>query len=379
MKVVISCSTKFWAFALAEQLEKHGVLHKFYTSYSTKKNPILSRFNSRLDTEIINPKRIITFPVIAIGLKFFGFSNFWNSIFDLWVSFKIRKLNADVFIGWSGMSLRSITVAKKQGLCVFLERGSAHISYQYEILSQEFRNFDIRFNDNPWIQAREIKEYQACDFIMLPSSFAKKTFVKKGVDSSKLIINHYGTSVDFGQKNKSTKFTIVYLGMLMHRKGINYLLEAINQLDINIENYNVWLIGKVTDEVKEVIQKYKRDNWKVWGHIPQNHLPNILSQCSVGVVPSIEDGFGMVVPQLLSCGVPVIVTENTGASDIIVDGNNGYVIPVRSTAIIVNKIRDLYKNPKKLSEMTEYIQSNPIDLSWDAYGERYVDFLSKNV
>ena len=87
----------------------------------------------------------------------------------------------------------------------------------------------------------------------------------------------------------------------------------------------------------------------------------------------------MVVPQILACGVPVIVSENTGAADIIEDDKNGYIVPIRNSKAIADRIEFLYLNSEKLAEMKQNVLSNPLDLSWDAYGDRYVDFLSKNV
>ena len=89
---------------------------------------------------------------------------------------------------------------------------------------------------------------------------------------------------------------------------------------------------------------------------------------------SIEDGFGMVIPQAMACGLPVICTENTGGSEIIDDGVDGYVIPIRNINILKNKIKELYSDRKKLNQMSFKAHEKSIKkLSWEKYGETVVE------
>lgn len=378
IKVIVSCSTKFWAFNLAEELEKYGCLHEFYTTYSSVKNPFFKRFAKRIDSEKITPKKIHTNIILAIGLKLIKNPFLWNNIFDRWVARKIKKSNADIFIGWSGMSLHSLRAAKKKGMKTILERGSAHIQYQNEILQEEYQSYNIRFSINPKVITKEISEYSEADYIALPSKFSFNSFVDKGINPEKLIINNYGSSSQFFKPSNTgdkQKFIIMYFGALMIRKGLKYLFRAIKDLDIPQDKFEVWFVGGIKDELKDHIEKESEKNWVFTGHVQHKNLSNILSKASIAVVPSIEDGFGMVVPQLFSCNIPVIVSENTGSMDLVEEGKNGFVVPIRNAQAIKNKIQFIYNEPKKLIEMKRYIKDNPVDLSWDAYGNRYVEFL----
>ena len=132
----------------------------------------------------------------------------------------------------------------------------------------------------------------------------------------------------------------------------------------------------MSDEIKSSLDRYKKDNWKVFGHVGHYDLPGLLVQCDIGVQPSLQDGFGMVIIQMLASGLPVIATLNTGGRDIIIDDNNGFNIPIRSPEAIAEKIEYLYYNPEKLELMKESTQ-NLSDMSWDAYGDRYVEFIKK--
>ncbi|MEQ8909262.1 MAG: glycosyltransferase family 4 protein [Vicingaceae bacterium] len=382
IKVIVSCSTKFHAFALAEQMEKHCILECFFTSYSSIKNPIAKHFISRRDREKIAPQNIATNLLIAVGIKLYKNPFFWNSLFDRWVARQIKHSSADIFIGWSGMSEYSIRAAKKKGMLTILERGSSHISYQNEVLKDEYKRFGIDFSIQKEKIEKEVIEYQACDFISIASTFVQRSFIKKGVDRQKLILNPYGASNDFRYIKhdfESGKFIVLFFGGLMIRKGLVYLFEALNKLNVPKSEYEVWFIGGVKEEIKSLIEEYKRENWVFKGHVEPQNLAPLLSHGSVGIVPSIEDGFGMVVPQLLACKVPVIVTENTGSSDLIIEGKNGFIIPIRDHKAIKKLILELYNKPNKLKELKAFIANNPIDLSWDAYGERYISQIRKLV
>lgn len=378
--MIVSCSGKFHAFALAEQLYKHELLDRLYTSYSSIKNPLAKYLVSRRDKENIPKSNIVTFLPVAFGLKLIKIPWFWNELFDKWVAYKIRKSDADIFIGWSGMSLHSIKAAKQKGMLIILERGSSHIKYQNELLVEEFSKFNINFFINPKVIEKEVNEYRETDYISIPSYFVECSFIEKGIEKNKLIKNNYGTSNYFKTAKSivsESKFRILYLGKSNIRKGLIYLYEALSSLNIPEADFEVWFIGKINPEMKQVIKDYKKLNWRFFGHINHYDLPNYISSCEVAVHPSIEEGLSMVIPQILSCGVPVIATTNTGASDLIKEGENGFIVPIRDSDAIKEKIELLYKNSELLSNMHKNCSTRTLDLSWDAYGVRYKYHLDK--
>ena len=381
MSVIISCSGKFHAFALAEQLERHGMLNYFYTSYAYQKNTFLRRFVRRVDREIIPTEKIFTNTLLAFPIKLLPGSGFiWLQLYDRWVAGRVKQSNSKIFIGWSGMSLQSIRAAKATGKITIVERGSSHILYQNELLIEEYKKFGIDFSIDKRMIEKELKEYQEADYISIPSTFVKKSFIKYGVAESKLIVNHYGSSVEFapGKNGKrNDKFTILYLGAITIQKGLVYLFEALNKLDIEDNNYEVWFVGKIHSEMKTTVEKYKKGNWKFLGQKNFYDLPSIITKCDIAVMPSLQDGFGMVINQILACGIPVIATENTGGPDIIDEGINGFIVPIRDPDKIGEKINLLFSDSGLLAKMKEEaaftVKKN---FSWSDYGNRYAIFLN---
>lgn len=378
--VIVSCAAKFHAFALAEQLKKHNKLTGFYTAYAYQKNTLFRRFTKRVDKESIPAHLIHTNIPLAFLIK--GMPHVkWLDLYDKWVASQLKKRkDYDVFIGWSGMSLHAIRQAKKDGKIAIITRGSSHILYQDKILREEYKKFGIDFHVNQQVIEKELKEYEDASYIVVPSSFAKNSFLNYGFSEEKIFCNNTGVSTHFSRiENKDSfydsKFRIVYLGSLTIRKGLIYLFEALNQLNISKNQFEVWFIGNIADEMKVTIDKLRQDNWKFFGHINHYELSKLLSECDLGVQPSNEEGLSMVINQMLSCGIPVIATTNTGGADIIDDGINGFIIPIRSPHHIKEKIEYIYHNPEILAAMKASAQTNK-ESSWDDYGKRYLEFLS---
>jgi glycosyltransferase involved in cell wall biosynthesis len=380
--VTISCSGKFHAFALAEQLERHGLLNALYTSYAWQKNTLFRKVARRLDKEAIPVSKIHTTIPLAVPMKLFpGNAYLWNDWFDKHVARCLGKKSGRVFIGWSGMSLQAIRKAKRLGMTAIVERGSSHIQYQDEILREEYGRFGKPFSIDKRVIAKELAEYAEADFISVPSKFAYNSFISRGIPASKLVLNNYGFGEPGNIQAHTTppeKFKILYLGKLSVQKGLHYLFEALRSLPIPEKDYEVQFIGAAEPEIETLAQQQRMPNWIFSGHINYYDLPAHLAQCSVAVQPSLQEGLSMVIPQMLAAGIPVIASTNSGGEDVIREGETGFVVPVRNPQAIAEKIMHLYHNPDRLAAMrVAASQSLHNGLSWPDYGNRYAAFIKK--
>lgn len=379
--VTITCSGKFHAFALAEQLQRHDMLTALHTSYAYQKNNWFRRLAGRIDKEAIPVQKIHTAIPLAFPMKMFPRNAYlWNNWFDRLTASRLGNKSGKVLIGWSGMSLHTIKKAKKLGMITVLERGSSHIEYQNEILKEEYARYDRPFSIDQRVIEKELKEYEAADYIAVPSKFVYNSFAGRIGNTGKLVLNNYGAGkmAITPEPVLPAKFRILYLGTLCIRKGAEYLFRALNQLSIPEQEYDVQFIGAIDPEVKQLIEKYRRSNWQFTGHINHYDLPQHLALCSIGIQPSLEEGLSMVIPQMLSAGIPVIGSTNSGGEDVIKEGQNGFVVPVRSPEAIAEKINWFFNHPGELSSMRKVAaQGIRQGLSWNDYGDRYAAFLQK--
>jgi glycosyltransferase involved in cell wall biosynthesis len=276
-----------------------------------------------------------------------------------------------------GVVLETIKVAKRKGWKTILERGSTHISFQNDILMEEYFKRGMKFSiANETIQ-KERNEYETCDIISIPSNFVKSSFLQFGIRSDKLFVNPYGSNSFFSrtETKKDNTFRVLYLGKVSVQKGFYYLAEAINSLkDKNIE---FWIIGGVDDELKVAFETIKNNsNVFYFGHINHYDLVNYIQKCDLGIQPSLQEGLSMVITQILKVGLPVIATPNSGAEELIINGWNGIIIPAKSSKDIVDVISDLFLDREKLNFLTENVENMKSDEnSWKTYGERYLKIL----
>ncbi len=366
MRVIISVFGKFHAFELAKQLHGVGNLKKIITSYPYFE---LRKFS-------LPAVKCESFILCEILKRIFS-QNFFryvlNELFDFYVANRITS--TDIFVGWAGFSLRSLRKAKKNGAIVIIENGSTHALFQKNILSEEYKILGIKKNDffNNKIIKKELQEYIEADFISVPSSFAKNTFLEMEVDEKKILHIPYGVDLSKFKKvsKKDSVFRIIFVGTLSARKGVHYLLQAYSEL--HLKNSELLLIGEMCDEMKFFFQKYPK-NVRWIPHVAHTELYTFLSQGSIFVMPSLEEGLALVIFEAMACGLPVIATTNSGAEDIVIDGRNGFIIPIRNNAVLKEKILFFYNNLGIISVMGLHaVNSVQSGFSWDDYGERIID------
>ncbi len=132
--------------------------------------------------------------------------------------------------------------------------------------------------------------------------------VEEGVPKEKILVNPCGVALDqFRPGIKADKvFRIIQCGSINHRKGVHLLLRAFHEL--RLPNAELWLVGGDPEisELAPIIKRYRTDSVRFIGAVPQSELPLLYQQASISVLASVADGFGMVVPQAMACGLPVI-------------------------------------------------------------------------
>jgi len=373
MKITISVGGKFHAFNLAQQLLKRDCLERLITSYpkfEVKKYGIPSqKVGSILIKELLERgwKKLPRFLRNIYNPQYLI-----HEIFDKLAFLGIIK--SDIFVGWSSFSLHSLRKAKKSGAIIVLERGSSHMIEQQRILKEEYDKFGLKVQlAHPKIIEKELKEYEEADYISIPSSFVKRSFLKNGISENKLIQIPYGVDLSaFKQIPKTDDiFRVVFAGGMSLRKGVHYLLQAFSEL--NLPNSELLLIGSINEEIKPFFKKYE-GKYKWLGHIPQKELYKYYSQGSVFAIMSIEEGMAMVIPQAMACGLPVIATTNTGGEDIVRHGKDGFIILIRDVNKLKEKLVELYENPEICQKMGESAKERvQKGFTWDDYGNKIIE------
>jgi glycosyltransferase involved in cell wall biosynthesis len=302
--------------------------------------------------------------------------------FSRFVAYSVKdRLDVFIFFAGNGCYSNVISEFKAKGIICIADEGSAHVVEHRDILKEEYRILGVidGKNHSDSMLNETLTEYEQANYIVVPSSFVKRTMLENGIHPDKIFVNPYGVDLSSFQQieKKDSKFRVIFCGNLSIQKGSHYLLKAVYEL--NFDDFEFWHIGTVSEEMLELVEQYDSPQIIYKGQHQQADLNKLYSQGSVFCIPSIQDGFAMVILQAMACGLPIICSENTGGTDLITeDGKEGFVIPIRNTEIIKEKITFLYKNQEICAQMganaKERVSSG---FTWDDYGARYAEFLQK--
>lgn len=373
---MISCAGRFHAYDLAGQLEKRQLLQRLITTYPKieirKFGLPDSKVRSLLYWEIVN--RVWGRVADLTRINRTHLQYMIAEMYDL-VAPSFIPDDAEIFIGWSCNSERGLKRAKSNGTITILERGSSHIEVQTEILDQEYSEYykgEVPYFTHQSIIDKEMREYELADYISVPSTFVKRSFIQKGIPESKLIQNLYGVNLSQFQRLEGERdriFRVIFVGQLSLRKGTHYLLRAFSEL--NLPNAELLLVGGKNHDIDPFLEKYK-SAFRYIGSVPQRDLSSWYSMSDVFCIPSLEEGFAMVQAQAMACGLPIICTTNTGGEDIVEDGKEGFIIPVRNVDAIKERILWMYENREACKSMGERaLLKVAKGFTWDDYGKRY--------
>lgn len=198
----------------------------------------------------------------------------------------------------------------------------------------------------PRLLTRSIAEYELADVIWVNSEYARETFLAEGVPAGKLRRRTLTADPRFRPRPiapRNDGLRVVYVGSLTVTKGVPVLIEAFGRYPAPRARLTLvgwsgtrgmarWLAGAVTRDPRVQIA-------------PGDPLP-YLHAADVLVHPSYCDGFGYAPLEAVQCGVPVIVTDQTGMKEFVHEGVNGYVVRTGSPTAILERLNDLTHQPR---------------------------------
>jgi glycosyltransferase involved in cell wall biosynthesis len=160
----------------------------------------------------------------------------------------------------------------------------------------------------------------------------------------------------------------LFVGNIGIQKGVHYLLEAWKKL--RIPNSELVFIGQIEEGMESVMKKYD-GLFTYKGHVKHEDLYKEYGQASVFVLPSLQEGSALVTYEAMACGLPSIVTTNTGS--VIRNGVDGYIIPIRDEEAIMEKLQYMFEHEEALASMGNSALNYVQEFTWEAYTNRIVD------
>lgn len=151
------------------------------------------------------------------------------------------------------------------------------------------------------------------------------------------------------------KFEILSVGALKDYKGHQYTIEAVGRLRDEGADVTLTIIGgsnQYEEELRDLVTELGlSDVVDFEGRIPHDAVMRAMAKCDVFVLPSWQEGFGVVYVEAMAHGRPAIGCQGVGPADSIVDDETGYLVPQRSVSALVDRIWTLYENPSLIDQM----------------------------
>jgi len=257
-----------------------------------------------------------------------------------WFDAVLRKRvePGDLFIGTSSLATSSGREARRKGAIWVCDRPCSHILTQNRLLEEEYRLHGLRWPGiSRAIVERELAEYREADAVLVASSFAERSFVQEhSFPPERLWKVPYGIDLSRFYPDGAPDprfFDVLFVGQLSLQKGVPYLLEAFDRLEV--PNKRLTLVGAEQPGINRYLAPLRdRPDVRITGVLPQEGVRREMSRAHVLVLPSVQDGFGMVTAQAIACGCRVVVSDHCGSADFVMSEAVGEVFPARDVAAL---------------------------------------------
>jgi glycosyltransferase involved in cell wall biosynthesis len=268
-------------------------------------------------------------------------------------------------------ALRTFEAAAAAGMRRFYELPTGYWRATLRLLQEEAdRNPEwtatmTALRDSGEKHERKDAELRAADHVFVPSSFVRSTLKEHPSFPATIDVIPYGAPQPRERRavpQPRGKLRVLYAGNLTQQKGISYLFAAMRQVAAAA---SLTLIGGRSGSPCAALDAALRSHdWQ--GSLPHERALELMAQHDLLILPSIAEGFGLVILEAMASGLPVIATPNTGGPDVIEEGVDGFLVPIRDPDAIARRVLDLHADRDRLESMSRAALRKAAALSWDA-------------
>lgn len=235
-------------------------------------------------------------------------------------------------------------------------RSSLRAEYELSLSEQQFQEL--------------CEESRLANGWIAPCSFAADTLAAHGAPRDRIRVVPYGVdSATYTKRerppNDNATFNVAFVGSLIQRKGVSYLLDAVRLMKPPRKVQLTFYTRGQLD--KELMAGYGDLNMRIKEGFSGRRLANELHSADVFVLPSLAEGFGHVILEAMSCGVPVIATPHTCAPDVVTDGVHGFIVPIRDAEAIAERLSWGIDNRAELGAMGEAAAVQARRFTWQRF------------
>ncbi|MDD4348756.1 MAG: glycosyltransferase family 4 protein [Opitutales bacterium] len=409
--VILSHPTaNVFSLALAEHLAASGTLDSFWTSLVWNQTSHAGKFMPRklraqLERRAVSPllRRLVhTHPCREIGRLFlqrsglnmlhrhprspFSTQAVYTSLDRRVADWILRHPSPGVIYAYEDGAATSFQAAAQRGCFRVYDLPIAYWELRKSIYDTEAQRYpDWRetlqgADDSPDKLTRKTQEALDADLIVCPSDFVKDSIVQSKVGTKPIAVVPFGSPLSCQNPNPVSHdihgpLRVLFVASLSQRKGLADLFEAIKLLPKNSISFQV--IGSLLKPLDFYLSRCPTMDYL--GTMPRTAVLDAMRRSDVLVLPSLAEGRALVIQEALSQGLPVIVTPNTGVSDLMIDGENGFTVPIRSPQYIADRLNWFCENRNSISAMRMRSVDSVRNLSWDRYASGIVNSIESHI
>lgn len=243
-----------------------------------------------------------------------------------------------------------------------------------ELKSKHDKYFATRFKER---YDRRQSEIGLANIIIANSELTRSSHIQAGADPSKFIVLPLAAPTPVGRVLKAARFeqplAVVWAGTFSVRKGAHYFLDAWRTLRA-VPHAQASVYGAVT--LPDRLLRALPEGLAMMGSLPQPNLFSAFDCADVLVFPTLLDGFGMVVAEAFSRGLPVITTDRAGAATLVEHGRNGLIVPAASTTALTAALEWCQDNRRDLYDMRFHAIETARRWQWSDYRRTLMDRIS---
>jgi glycosyltransferase involved in cell wall biosynthesis len=299
------------------------------------------------------------------------------ALHDWIVARRIEKMagQIDIIHTWPLGALQTLKTALRLGIPTVLERCNAHTRFAMEVVERECERLGVALPPdhehafNAQKLAKEEEEYRLADRLLCPSDFTLKTFVDKGYAKEKLARHIYG--VDGRVYHPTTEhrdpqggLTMLFVGVCAVRKGVHFALEA--WLKSPASKDGTFLIAGefLPAYAEKLAPMLKHPSVRVLGH--RSDVADLMRRSDVLILPSIEEGFGLVITEAMASGCVPLASE--ACTEICTHLETGLRHRIGDVTAITQHITMLHEDRALLARLRAASLRKVPEITWTAAG-----------
>jgi glycosyltransferase involved in cell wall biosynthesis len=252
----------------------------------------------------------------------------------------------DHFLGYNTNCLETIEMLRERRIFSVVDQvDPARVEEQLIIEESErwpgWARVPGRLPQSYWDRLKT--EWSLADLVLVNSEWSAEALSAQGVPKDKIIVVPLAIDLSRSQPPEPVRaespLKVLWLGSVILRKGIQYLVQAARTL----QKYRIeFQIAGPVGISQQALQSFPA-NMKILGRVTRDRLSEIYRQAHVFVLPTLSDGFAITQLEAMAHGLPVIATPNCGR--VVTDGIDGFILPARDSEALSRRLAQLAGSP----------------------------------